>query len=109
MNEERASRWIARFAQRGYDCFDLIRGAVWEREDVAWWYRQNALLFAARGSVAHAALAAAPVPQPPRDIVHPEAFEEMLALAEAERDRLTGWIEQPTLRQALRALWRALT
>jgi len=109
VNEERASRWISRFAARDYDCFDLVRGAVWEREDVAWWYRQNVLLFADRGSATHAALVAAPLPPAPRDIVHPEAFEEKLAFADAERARLTRWIERPTLRQALRALWRALT
>lgn len=107
VNEERASRWVARFASHGYECFDLLRGAIWDDARVAWWYRQNLFLYVARDSVHHAALAGAALPPMPRDLVHPDAFEEKVRWLEGERRRLTAWLERPSLGQATRALWRA--
>lgn len=109
VNEERASRWAARFAARGYECFDLVRGAVWDDERVSWWYRQNAFVYVARSSPRFAAFAAAPLPPMPRDVVHPAAFEEKVAWLTAERARLRQWVEHPSLAQAARAAWRAIT
>lgn len=109
VNEQRASAWIARFAEEGYDCFDLLRGPLWDDERVEWWYRQNLLVFVARRSPLHTRLAAAPPVVPPRDLVHPDAFEERVRWLEGERRRLGAWVERPSLGQALRALWRACT
>jgi SAM-dependent methyltransferase len=106
-NEERASRWAARFEARGYACFDLVRGAIWTDERVAWWYRQNIFVYVARSSPRFTAFAAAPLPPAPRDLVHPVAFEEKVAWLSAERTRLLRWIEHPTVGQAMRSLWRA--
>lgn len=108
VHEARASRWAARFAAQGFEAFDLVRGAVWDDPRVEWWYRQNCLVYARRGSAAHALLAAVPLPPRPRDLVHPDAFEAKVTWLEAERARLTRWIERPTVGQALRAMWRAL-
>lgn len=108
VHEARASAWVARFDAEGYDCFDLLRGAIWDRADVAWWYRQNALLFAKRGSAAHTRVSALPLPPPPRDLVHPEAFEGKVRWLEGERERLCAAVEQPTVGRALRALARAI-
>ncbi len=109
VNEERASRWSARFDAQGFDAFDLLRPAIWDDTRVAWWYRQNLLLFAKRGTAAHAALAAVPPAPQPRDLVHPDAFEEKMRYLLAERVRLTTRLETPTLRQALGAVWRSVT
>lgn len=109
VNEERASRWASRFAARDYGVFDLVRGAVWDDARVGWWYRQNCLVYVKRGTPAYATFAAAPAPRPPRDLVHPEAFEAKVDWFLAERARLRGWLERPTLGQAARAVWRALT
>jgi len=109
VNEERASRWIARFAAQGHDCFDLVRGAVWDDARVAWWYRQNLFVFVSRRSPLHARFAGAPLPPAPRDLVHPEAFEAKVGWLEGERQRLQRWTDHPTFGQALRVLWRALT
>jgi SAM-dependent methyltransferase len=109
VNEERASRWAARFDARGYTCFDLVRGAVWSDPRVAWWYRQNAFVYVRRGSPPFVAFASAPLPPTPRDLVHPDAFEEKVAWLTVERARLQQWIERPSLAQAARAVWRALT
>jgi SAM-dependent methyltransferase len=109
VNEERASRWAARFAAQGYECFDLVRGAVWDDARVAWWYRQNLFVHVARGSAAHAAYVRATLPPTPRDLVHPDAFEEKVRWLEGERRRLSAWVERPSVGQAMRALWRAFT
>ena len=42
--------WVDLFAQVGYKPFDVIRPAIWQEDDVAWWYRQNLLLFADEGA-----------------------------------------------------------
>lgn len=108
VNEERASRWAARFDSRGYTAFDLVRGRVWNDPRVAWWYRQNILVYVRRGSPSFAAFASAPLPPTPHDLVHPDAFEAKVSWLTAERARLQRVIERPSLRQAVRALWRAL-
>jgi SAM-dependent methyltransferase len=109
VNEERASRWAARFDSRGYTAFDLVRGAVWNDPRVAWWYRQNALVYVRRGSPRFAAFASAPLPPTPHDLVHPDAFETKVAWLTAERARLQRWIDHPSFGQAARAVWRSLT
>ncbi len=108
VHEARASAWAARFARNGYDAFDLVRGAIWDDARVAWWYRQNLMVYARRGSDAHDAVRRAPLPPRPCDLVHPDAFEERVAWLTAERERLRSWLERPTLGQGLRALGRAL-
>lgn len=109
VNEERASRWAARFDANGYACFDLVRGAVWDDERVAWWYRQNAFVYVARSSPRFATFAAASLPSAPRDLVHPAAFEEKVAWLTAERARLRRLVEHPSIGQAARAVWRAIS
>lgn len=79
VNERRASYWASLFAERGFECLDIVRGAVWNDEHVEWWYRQNVLVFARRGSAAHRALDSVPPPPRPLDLVHPDAFESKMA------------------------------
>ena len=49
VNERWPSYWVALFEQRGYRLFDVVRPAVWNLPDVAYWYSQNLLLFATGG------------------------------------------------------------
>lgn len=73
INEQWPSYWAALFAAQGYDVFDPVRPRIWNDADVAWWYRQNMLVYARRGSPAAAALAAAGHGAPAMlDLVHPE-------------------------------------
>lgn len=90
VNEQRASYWAARFANHGYECLDIIRGTVWDDARVEWWYRQNLLVFARRGSVALARLTAAPATRAPLDLVHPEAFESKMAYLLPRGDGASG-------------------
>lgn len=104
VNERRASYWAGQFAERGYECLDIIRGAVWTDARVEWWYRQNALVLVRRGTPAAEAFRAAPRPTPPLDIVHPEAYEEKLAYLLPPTGKRGGRSMSQALRAALAAV-----
>jgi SAM-dependent methyltransferase len=92
INEAWPSFWRAHFDASGSDCFDILRGAIWEDAAIETWYRQNLLLFVGRDHLAkNADLATrlAEAPAPPLDIVHPELFGEEAAT----RARLAAEIE----------------
>lgn len=39
--------WAQLFDQHGFVAIDCLRARLWENEDVAWWYRQNILIYGA--------------------------------------------------------------
>src|SRR5690606_18671354 len=63
LNEQWQSVWAERFASHGYGPRDIVRPKVWTDRGVAYWYRQNAILYS-KGFAAHRA--------PGFDQVHPE-------------------------------------
>lgn len=46
INEQWHSFWHSKFAERGYECFDVVRPAIFACERVSWWYRQNIFIYA---------------------------------------------------------------
>ncbi len=57
INEQWPSYWIERFSARGYTMIDAVRPQIREDSRVAWYYRQNLMIFAsARALDAHPAL-----------------------------------------------------
>lgn len=48
INEQWPGYWEKRFREKGYVVIDYIRRKIWSNENVAWWYRQNILLFVKR-------------------------------------------------------------
>jgi hypothetical protein len=74
LNEQWPRFWAERFAAHGYDVVDCLREQLWEDERVAWWYRQNLLLFGASDALdAREALREHPRRGvPPLPLVHPE-------------------------------------
>jgi len=59
VNEQWPSYWEALFAAGGFRLLDPIRRHIWYDRRVAWWYRQNIVLFASHRSIqASAALEA---------------------------------------------------
>lgn len=76
INERWQSYWAEHFAAQGYDVFDPVRPLIWNDQSVAFWYRQNTLLYAKRGSAQHEALVKQGFAQPQfLDLVHPEQYE----------------------------------
>ena len=72
VNEQWPDYWAALFAEQGYVQFDWIRPAIWANEDIAWWYRQNAMIYTNNGAIAEI-FAPAPSFHGAR-LVHPERF-----------------------------------
>ena len=68
VNEQWPSYWAEKFAKAGYGVYDVIRPQIWTNPDVAWWYRQNILLFA-RGRAFESTV-------PRLDLVHPEMWRD---------------------------------
>jgi SAM-dependent methyltransferase len=98
VNEQWPDYWERLFAARGYVAIDAIRPAVWENDDVEWWYRQNTLLYVDGERLASypRLQAICSGPQWPRRIVHPVQFEKV-----RRRNRLAG-----TMTSILRAFGR---
>jgi SAM-dependent methyltransferase len=45
INEQWPSYWIQKMAERGFRLFDVIRPQFWNDAQVAFWYRQNLMIF----------------------------------------------------------------
>ncbi len=51
INEQWPEYWSGLFAKGGFGCFDILRPMLWQCDDCAWWYLQNALIFARQNSL----------------------------------------------------------
>lgn len=75
VNEQWPGYWAEMFAARGFVPRDAIRPRIWNEERIAWWFRQNLLLYVESGRAGDYA----ELPQRPGDeamaLVHPELFE----------------------------------
>ena len=49
LNENTPSYWAEKFAERGFQCFDIIRDMLWDIEDINCIYPQNLLIFIKKG------------------------------------------------------------
>src|SRR6516165_9758985 len=76
VNEQWPSWWSARFAEQGFQHFDLVRRAIWDDPSVHFWYKQNALLYvrAGREDLMARAKELEGNGALPLDIVHPEKY-----------------------------------
>lgn len=120
-NEQWQDFWAILFRENGYECWDWLRSEVWFHPDVDWWYAQNLLVFARKGSAAAARLpAAALVRGRSLSLVHPEGFldnllsryrrfgkaahgEELEDLRAVARANRTQGLDVPPLRTVERA------
>ena len=81
VNEQWPAYWAERFEKRGYVAIDCLRELVWNDQEIQWFYRQNALIYANREYL---------ISQPkllaeherrggvPMALVHPELFQSLL-------------------------------
>lgn len=63
------SYWMGLFEKKGRTAVDVIRPAIWERDDVPYWYKQNTLLFLSNQKLKETGLESKRAVM--RDIVHP--------------------------------------
>jgi hypothetical protein len=82
LNRQWPGYWSDLFAERSFTCHDWLRPQLWERDDVDWWYAQNALLYAHRERRPALTLEQTrPLP-----LVHPRLLEHVLTY-ERDHDR----------------------
>ena len=107
LNEQWPDYWVERFAAHGLVAVDAVRPRIWHDASVAWWYRQNALLFCDQELLArveplrtaHEATRAGQL-----SVVHPVLYGWMAH----QRDRLAEEVaRQPSLRESLSLTSRA--
>ena len=103
VNEQWPDYWARLFAERGYRAIDPFRKPIWDDPAVAFWYKQNLLLYADPATLAaNPALdrAAAATPEAPIALVHPELYRMMMRRAQP---RIGRW-----LKMMPDVLWRSL-
>ena len=64
INEQPLTYWVNLFDKYNYKFYDIIRGRIWNMDNVFWWYKQNMVVFSKNK------LNIKPVY--PIDILHPE-------------------------------------
>jgi SAM-dependent methyltransferase len=76
VNEQWQSYWAERFAAEGFDAYDCLRPRVWERDDVAEYYKQNVLVYVDRRNEALTARfrGDGQARKPLLDVVHPASY-----------------------------------
>lgn len=74
VNEQWQSCWVARFQAQGFGLVDCVRHQIWADDRVAWWYRQNLLVFIRRERLPDFPQAVAAHRDWPVDLVHPRAY-----------------------------------
>ena len=93
-NEQWPQYWQSKFVKRGYEFSDVVRDKIWEREDIEWWYQQNAFLVRRSDKVGETI--------PLRRIVHPQLFEKTLSHYKSITEGRAG------LNSALRIVGKAI-
>jgi hypothetical protein len=79
INEQWLEYWIERFAVHGHRLFDVYRPRIAFDRRVAWWYRQNLVLFVSNAAVGRLPPAwATRVPDSGQEWVHIEAVRALL-------------------------------
>ena len=76
VNEQWPMYWAELFAEAGFECYDVLRPRIWDNPRVMWYYAQNCLVFARRGTLAVASTAVATTPLA---LVHPELWSAQVA------------------------------
>ena len=104
VNEQWPLFWAKQFADSDFDCFDVLRQSIWDNDQVAWWYRQNVLLFARRGSSAWLTLSRTSKPGTPSSLIHPILWIN----THGEFSRLYSLSSNPDLRLSFVHIVRAL-
>jgi SAM-dependent methyltransferase len=104
LNEQWPEYWAERFERHGLVAVDAVRPEVWADDEVAWWYRQNALVFAAPEAIERSArlgAARAATRERQLSVVHPILYRWM----GHQRDLFAEEVgREPSFREVVRML-----
>jgi SAM-dependent methyltransferase len=113
LNEQWPGYWAALFAEHGYLVVDAIRPNVWSRPGIAFWYRQNTLIFVREGVIdAHPLLVhhRERTVESMLSLVHPRLLTHVVGDPDEHLRRLTA--REQSLRELAYAFprvgWRSL-
>ena len=95
LNEQWQNHWAAKFANVGFSAYDFVRPAIWNNDDVEFWYRQNMITYAHQRAADALRLAERSRLAGPLDLVHPKLFQQRIN-------------EIPGFRKSVRGLQNAL-
>jgi SAM-dependent methyltransferase len=71
INCQWSAYWEAKFRERGYLPYDLLRPVFWEQDEIEWWYRQNMVIYAKAGVLPYPS-------QSPLRTIHPAMLMEKM-------------------------------
>jgi SAM-dependent methyltransferase len=91
LNEQWPEYWWDLFQHFQYDCYDYLRPRIWTNPRVTWYYAQNSLIFAKRGTRGFGN------PVRPLSLVHPTLWS-----AEVSRMKTPGKLLERLLKSMLR-------
>ena len=74
VSENWPNYWYQFFSNFGYQCFDILRPALWGNRKICFWYRQNLLIFARKEKAELLINKGAKSTNEPMALVHPEMF-----------------------------------
>jgi SAM-dependent methyltransferase len=102
INERPMSYWVSLFAAENFDVFDVFRPTFWADSRIPYWYRQNTMVYARRGSATSTAFKGTE----PRflDCVHPDMYSVALTMAQPREIGFTSHARAlvPSFSKALR-------
>ncbi|HSC54382.1 MAG TPA: methyltransferase domain-containing protein [Phnomibacter sp.] len=96
--------WQKKFAQNGYDAYDILRAKFWDNQLVEWWYRQNMVLYAKPGVLKNGAYVSDTIP----GLIHPELYQLKLDTIQELQTIKEHTVFNPSLPFALRSLAKAV-
>src|SRR5690606_7975348 len=91
INEQWPAYWASLFDRMGFAPIDIFRQAIWNDNRVAWWYKQNLVLYVDRSVLPRFPQLAARTITPSEllPLVHPEPWQRVNRLAEP---RIGRWL-----------------
>lgn len=111
VNEQWPSYWAAKFAARGFVPVDILRTPLWDREDIAFYYRQNLTFFVRESELAEYPKLAAGYAHTGGalpDLIHPEVWTRR-SLQPINIPRIVGRERAERLRDAVNNRRRRIT
>ncbi len=98
INEQWQSYWVDLFKSNNYECYDVLRPALWTNDSVEWWYRQNIFLFQRGNNDTINSELLRSLERQVLNIVHPKNYEEKI---KEYCEEIKALREYPTLRFCL--------
>jgi hypothetical protein len=76
INEQWPNYWWSLFKEHGFVAIDFLRKQIWDEEKVAFWYRQNIILYVKKEILSTIKIGPSDIcrDKPPISIIHPELW-----------------------------------